>query len=483
MDKKKLSLLLDFYELTMANGYLKNGYKDKVVYFDMFFRKVPDGGGFAILAGIAQVLQYLSNLRFSIEDINYLEKKNIFSPDFIEYLRNFKFTCDVWAIKEGTPIFPNEPLVTVRGPIMQAQLIETMILLSVNHQSLITTKANRIVRAAKKRTVVEFGSRRAQGYDGAIYGARAAYIGGCSGTSCTVAEKEFGVPASGTMAHSWIQAFPNEYEAFKAYAQTYPNNCTLLIDTYSVLNSGLPNAIKVFKEVLLPLGIKPKGVRLDSGDLTYLSKKVREILDQEGFKDCAIVASNSLDEYVIKDLLIQGAKIDMFGVGERLITSKSEPVFGGVYKLAAVEENGVIDPRIKLSENVQKINNPGFKQVWRLYNKRNGKAIADVITMHDEVIDDNKPYEIFHPQHTWKRKVVKNFVAKKLLVKVFEQGKQVYKSPSTKEIRDYCLEQMNTLWEEVKRFENPHKYYVDLSQKLWDMKHDLLAKLSSKKID
>lgn len=480
MDKQKLSLLVDFYELTMANGYLQNGFVHKIGYFDLFIRKVPDQGGFAILAGLAQIIKYLKTLRFSSEDIEFLAGKKIFSAEFLAYLKDFRFSCDVWAIPEGTPIFPNEPLIIVRGPIIQAQLVETMILLSINHQSLITTKANRIVRAAKGRGVIEFGSRRAHGYDSAIFGARAAYIGGCSGTSCTVAEKEFGVPAVGTMAHSWIQAFPNELEAFRAYARVYPDNCILLVDTYNVLNSGLPNAIKVFKEEILPRGHRPQGIRLDSGDLTYLSQKARSMLDEAGFEDCKIIASNSLDEYVIKDLLMQGAKIDIFGVGERLITSKSEPVFGGVYKLSAIEENGQLLPRIKLSENVEKINTPGFKQVWRLYDRTNHKAIADVITLHHEVIDDSKPYEIFDPNHTWKRKTVKNFYAKKLLVKIFDKGNQVYQSPRTEDIRRYCLNQINTLWDEVTRFENPHKYYVDLSQPLWDIRNNLIKELSRK---
>lgn len=474
MKRLNLTMLTDFYELTMANGYFENNLKDKIAYFDMFFRKVPDDGGFAIMAGVEQLIKYLEQLRFDDEDIEYLRSKELFSESFLQYLRKFKFSCDVWAIPEGTPIFPNEPIVMVRGPVIEAQLVETMILITINHQSLIATKANRIVRAAQGRAVMEFGSRRAQGYDGAILGARAAFIGGCIGTACTIVERDFDIPAIGTMAHSWIQMFPTELEAFKAYAKIYPDHCTLLVDTYNVLKSGVPNAIKTFKEELLPRGYRPKGIRIDSGDITYLSKEARKMLDAEGFQDCKIVASNSLDEYIIRDILIQGAKVDLFGVGERLITSKSEPVFGGVYKLTAVEENGEVESKIKLSENVDKITNPGFKQVWRLFDRDSGKAIADVITEHDEIIDDSKPYEIFDPKHTWKRKTIHNFVSRKLLVKIFEKGNCIYESPDLKSIKDYCKEQINTLWDEVLRFENPHMYYVDLSESLWNQKNKLL---------
>jgi len=478
VDKLNLTLLTDFYELTMANGYLEHGLQNKIAYFDMFFRKVPDDGGFAIMAGLEQLIEYLKELKFNDNDIEFLRDKKLFSEDFLQYLKNFRFSCDVWAIPEGTPIFPGEPIVTVRGPIIEAQFIETMVLLTINHQSLIATKANRIVRAAQGRSVMEFGSRRAQGYDGAVYGARAAYIGGCVGTACTVAEQMFGIPALGTMAHSWIQMFPSELEAFRAYARTYPDSCTLLVDTYNVLKSGVPNAIKVFNEELVPMGFRPKGIRIDSGDITYLSKKARKMLDEAGFHDCSIVASNSLDEYIIREMLLQGAEVDLFGVGERLITSKTEPVFGGVYKLAAIEENGEIIPRIKLSENVGKITNPGFKQVWRFFDKENGKAIADVITIRDEVIDENKPYVLFDPEHTWKRKTVTNFRAKKLLKRIFDKGVCVYESPKLNDIKSYCMEQVDTLWDEVKRFENPHKYYVDLSKPLWEMKQKLLQEYS-----
>lgn len=472
-----LTMLTDFYELTMANGYLRNGLGDRIAVFDMFFRKVPDNGGFAIMAGVEQLVSYLKNLKFMDEDIEFLRGKG-FSDDFLEYLRNFRFNCDVWAVPEGTPIFPNEPIVTVRGPIMQAQLIETMILLTINHQSLIATKANRIVRAAKGRPVMEFGSRRAQGYDGAIYGARAAYIGGCVGTACTIAEREFNIPAMGTMAHSWVQMFDSELEAFKAYARIYPDNCVLLVDTYNVLKSGVPNAIRTFNEVVVPMGYRPKGIRIDSGDITYLSKAARRMLDEAGFPDCKILASNALDEYIIQDILVQGAQVDIFGVGERLITSRSEPVFGGVYKLAAIYEGDRIIPKIKLSENVEKITNPGFKQVWRLYDRESGKALADVLTHHDEVIDDTKPYEIFDPDFTWKRKTLVNFRARKLLEPIFIKGECVYESPSLQEIRRYCMEQVDTLWDEVKRFENPHRYYVDLSHPLWETKQKLIAEYS-----
>ncbi|SEF90754.1 nicotinate phosphoribosyltransferase [Caloramator fervidus] len=477
-DDRNLTLLVDFYELTMANGYLKNGLGNKIAYFDMFFRNVPDGGGFSIIAGLEQLIDYLNNLKFTEEDIKFLESKKIFSMEFLDYLKNFKFECDVWAIPEGTPVFPNEPLIIVRGPIIQAQFIETMVLLTINHQSLIATKANRIVRAAQGRPVLEFGSRRAQGYDGAILGARAAYIGGCAATANTIAEKMFGIPAVGTMAHSWVQMFDNELEAFRAWARTYPDNCLLLVDTYNVLKSGIPNAIKVFKEELLPRGYRPKGIRIDSGDIKYLSEKARQMLDEAGFSDCKIIASNSLDEYIIRDVLAQGAKIDSFGVGERLITAKSEPVFGGVYKLVAVEENGRIIPKIKISENPEKITNPGFKQVYRLYDKNTNKAIADLITFANEEIDESKPLKIFDPIFTWKSKILENYTARKLLVKIFDKGKCIYKSPSVHEIRNYCLKEIETLWEEVLRFENPHKYYVDLSLKLWKTKQKLLRKYS-----
>lgn len=473
---RELTMLTDFYELTMANGYFLGGFKDTICYFDMFFRRTPDNGGFAIMAGVEQLVDYLKGLRFSEEDIAYLAGRNIFSPDFLEYLRNFRFCCDVWAISEGTPIFPGEPIVTVRGPVIQAQFVETMVLLCINHQSLIATKANRIARAAQGRAVMEFGSRRAQGFDGAVYGARAAYIGGCVGTACTVSDQMFGVPALGTMAHSWVQLFETEYDAFKAYAEAYPSNCMLLVDTYNVLKSGVPNAIKVFNEVLVPNGYRPAGIRIDSGDITYLSRKARKMLDDAGFEDCKICASNSLDEHIIRDMLAQGAKVDSFGVGERLITSSSEPVFGGVYKLVAVENpDGSVTPKIKISENVTKITTPCFKSVWRLFDKETDKAIADVVTMHDEIIDEEKPYVLFDPNHTWKRKTVENFHAVPLLTQIFKDGECIYTPRALNAIKAYCTAQVDSLWEEVVRFENPHNYYVDLSQKLWDKKNRMLS--------
>ena len=475
-----LTMLCDFYELTMGNGYFQNGYKDRITYFDVFFREVPDKGGFAICAGLDQVIDYIQNLHFEPEDIEYLRSRNLFSKDFLDYLQDFRFTGDIWAIPEGTPIFPKEPILTVRAPAIQAQLIETFLLLAINHQSLIATKANRIVRAAKGRKVLEFGSRRAQGIDGAVTGARAAYIGGCKGTACTISDQLYQVPAGGTMAHAWVQMFDTQYEAFKTYCQTYPNNATLLVDTYNTLKSGVPDAIKAFNEVLKPLGITKCGIRLDSGDIAYLSREARKMLDDAGWTECEISASNSLDEYIIRDLLHQDAKIDMFGVGERLITASSQPVFGGVYKLVAVEdEDGKVVPKIKVSENVGKITNPHFKKVYRIYDKATGKAEADYITVWDEVVDESKPLELFDPQATWKRKVYTNYIAKPLQVEIFRNGELVYEKPELKDIQKYCLEQVDTLWDEVKRFENPHTFYVDLSRRLWDIKQTLLRKSSA----
>lgn len=470
VERINMTMLTDFYELTMGNGYFENGMSNDIAYFDMFFRKIPDGGGFAIMAGLEQMALYLNNLVFEDRDIEYLRGKKIFSEDFLEYLKDFKFECDVWAVPEGTPIFPGEPLVTVRGPVIQAQFVETIMLLSINHQSLITTKANRIVRAAKGRGVMEFGTRRAHGCSGAINGARAAYIGGCVGTACAIAERNFKVPAMGTMAHSWVQMFPSEYEAFKKYAEIYPDNCVLLVDTYNVIKSGIPNAIKAFKETK-PINI---GIRIDSGDVTYLTKKAREMLDNAGLQECKIVVSNSLDEYIIRDVIEQGACIDSFGVGERLITSRSEPVFGGVYKLSALEKDGELIPKMKISENVEKITDPGFKSVYRLYDKDTDKAIADVITLNHEKIPDGDEYEIFDPHIIWKRKKISNFYAKDLSVKIFDKGELVYRLPDIEEIRDYCKEQISTLWDEILRFEKPHVYYVDLSKELWELKVKLI---------
>ena len=461
-----LTMLCDYYELTMTNGYYACGMQNRITYFDIFFRSVPDGGGFAIAAGLEQAIRYIQQLHFDEDDIAYLRGRKMFSEGFLESLRNYRFTGDIWAVPEGTPIFPNEPIMTVRAPAIEAQIIETFLLLTLNHQSLIATKANRVTRAAQGRTVLEFGSRRAQGSDAAVLGARAAYIGGCKGTACTLTDELYGVPAGGTMAHSWVQMFDSEYEAFKAYCEIYPDNPTLLVDTYNVLKSGVPNAIRVFNEVLKPRGLTKCGVRLDSGDMTYLTKKTRKMLDEAGWESCKISCSNALDEYLIQDLLNQGAQIDLFGVGERLITARSEPVFGCVYKLAAVEdEAGNIIPKIKVSENVGKITNPHFKKVYRFYGNDTGKAIADYIC---------RDLEIFDPQATWKRKNIYNFTAKELLVPIFQNGELVYDMPSLPEIQKYCAEQVDTLWDEVQRFDNPHTYYVDLSQKLWDIKYALL---------
>lgn len=475
MKNENLSMLCDFYELTMSNGYFKNGFYKKNVYFDLFFRKVPDNGGFAITAGLEQVIEYIKDLHFDENDIEFLKGKGIFDEQFLDYLRNFKFSGDIYAVPEGTPVFPNEPILTVKAPAIEAQLIETFLLLTINHQSLIATKANRIVRAAQGRAVLEFGSRRAQGASGAVDGARAAFIGGCLGTACTLTDEMYGVPAGGTMAHSWIQMFDSEYDAFRTYCELYPDNPTLLVDTYNTLKSGIPNAIKVFKEVLLPQGKTDCAIRLDSGDISYLSKKARKMLDEAGLENCKITASNSLDEYLIRDLMMQGAQIDNFGVGERLITSSSSPVFGGVYKLVAVEnEIGEIVPKIKVSENTTKITNPHFKKVYRYFDNESGKALADELCLYDEVVDATKPRTIFDPNATWKAKTITDFTAKELQVPVFKNGECVYDSPNINEIADYCREQVSLLWDEVKRFENPHNYYVDLSKKLYEIKNILL---------
>ncbi len=477
MTEQNYTLLCDFYELTMGGGYFKNGFADRITYFDVFFRRVPDNGGFAICAGLEQIINYINKLHFTKEDIDFLRSKGIFDEDFLTYLADLRFTGDIYAVPEGTPIFPGEPILTVRAPAVQAQLIETYVLLELNHQSLIATKANRIVRAAKGRPVLEFGSRRAHGASAAIVGARAAYIGGCAGTACTVTEQEFGVPAGGTMAHSWIQMFDTEYEAFCAYCKMYPHGAVLLVDTYNTLESGVPNAIRAFKEILVPQGISDFGIRLDSGDIAYLTKKARKMLDDAGLTTAKIVVSNALDEYLINDLLLQGACINTFGVGERLITAKSDPVFGAVYKLAALENpDGTIVPKIKLSENTSKITTPHFKKIYRYYDRATGKALADEMCLHDETVDTAAPHTIFDPAETWKTKTLENFDARELLVPIFKDGKQVYASPSAKEIRAYCFAQIDTLWDEVTRFENPHTYYVDLSQKLWDIKMNLIKK-------
>ena len=474
-EKLNMTMLCDFYELTMGNGYLKAGLHNRITYFDVYFRTVPDGGGFAIAAGLEQLIDYIEDLHFDEQDIEYLRSKGIFCEEFLDYLRNFRFTGDIYAVPEGTPVFPGEPMVIVRAPAIEAQLLETFTLLTINHQSLIATKANRIVRAAKGKAVMEFGSRRAQGSTAAIDGARAAYLAGCCGTACTISDELYGTPALGTMAHAWVQMFDTEYDAFATYCKLYPGNATLLVDTYDTLKSGIPNAIRAFNDVLKPMGVTKCGIRLDSGDLAYLTRKARQMLDEAGWESCKITVSNSLDEYLIRDLWLQDAKIDAFGVGERMITAKSEPVFGGVYKLVAVEDDdGEIIPKIKISENVGKITTPHFKKLYRFYGRDTGKAIADYLCVYDETADDSGNLEIFDPEATWKRKEVYHFEARELLVQIYKNGKLVYKRPSMEELRAYCASQVDTLWDEVKRFDNPHRYYVDLSQKLYDIKQSLL---------
>ena len=476
--KENLALVCDFYEFTMGNGYLQAGIKDKITYFDVFFRAVPDGAGFAIAAGLEQIIEYVKNLHFDQEDIDYFRSKTIFSEEYLDYLKNFRFTGDIYAVPEGTPVFPNEPILTVKAPAPQAQLLETFILLSLNHSSLIATKANRICRAARGRAVLEFGSRRAQGKDAAVLGARAAYIGGCAGTACTLTDKLYHVPAGGTLAHSWVQMFDSEYEAFKTYCEIYPTNAVLLVDTYNTLKSGVPNAIRVIKEVLIPKGITNYGIRLDSGDIAYLSKKARKMLDDAGLTNAKIYASNSLDEYTIASLMAEGAKLDVFGVGERMITSSSNPVFGCVYKLAAVENNGVIVPKIKISEDAVKVTNPHFKKVYRLFDNESSMAIADLLCVYDEVIDDTKPLTIFDQMSTWKTSTLTNFTAKELLVPIFKDGELVYHIPPIAEVKKYCADELDKIWDEVKRFEHPHRYYVDLSTKLWNLKHNLIHEMA-----
>ncbi|MBQ1363767.1 MAG: nicotinate phosphoribosyltransferase [Eubacteriales bacterium] len=470
-----LTMLCDFYELTMGNGYFLSDRKDRISYFDVFFRRVPDAGGFAIAAGLEQIVSYIQNLHFDPEDIAYLRSRGIFDERFLSYLENFRFSGDIWAVPEGTPIFPGEPVITVRAPAIEAQLLETYMLLEFNHQSLIATKASRICRAAEGRTVLEFGSRRAQGIAGAVTGARAAFIGGCAGTACTVSDQIYGVPAAGTMAHSWVQMFDSEYEAFVHYCRTYPENAVLLVDTYDSLRSGVPNAIRAFDEILKPLGIKKCGIRFDSGDMAYLTKKARKMLDDAGWTECRITVSNSLDEHLIRDLIRQGARIDSFGVGERLITSKSEPVFGGVYKLCAVEDDdGNRIPKIKISENIEKITNPDFKKLYRFYDRETGKAEADYICLREETVADDQPLTICDPMARWKRKTMENYRAVELQVPVFRGGKLVYQLPTLNEIKAYCAKQIETLWPEVLRFENPHQYYVDLSDRLMALKDEML---------
>ncbi len=473
MYSRNISLLSDYYEYSMANGYVECGLADEIVYFDYFFRRSPDDAGFAISAGLEQLVDYMQNLRFSDEDIEFLRSKNVFCEEFLRRLRDFKFTGDMYAVPEGTPVFPGEPIITIRATAFEAQLLETFLLLTMNHQSLIATKASRIVRASGGRAVSEFGSRRAQGTDAAIMGARAAYIAGCSGTACTAADKYYGVPSSGTMAHSWVQMFDSEYEAFKAFCELYPDNASLLVDTYNTLKSGVPNAIRAFKEVLVPKGIRNFAIRLDSGDIPFLTRRARAMLDEAGLKECKIIVSNSLDEWLIRELIEQGARVDAFGVGEKLITSRSDPVFNGVYKMVAVEKDGEIIPKIKISDNEGKITTPHFKKVFRLFDSE-GKAAADLICLHDEEIDASRPLELFDPDDTWKRKAITGFKAKELLVPIFKKGELVYRCPELPDIRDYCKEQLDTLWDEVKRFSFPHAYYVDLSESLWMVRRKLL---------
>lgn len=477
---RNLTMLIDFYELTMANSYFVHN-KNEIATFDLFFRSNPDKGGYSVMAGLEQVIQYIEELSFDDGDIEYLRAKGIFDEAFLEYLRNFKFTSTIHAIKEGTPIFPHEPVLTVTGPIIECQLVETMLLLTINHQSLIATKTSRIVSAAEGRLVMEFGSRRAQGYDAANFGARAAYIAGAIGSANTLTDRLYHIPALGTMAHSYVQSFDSEYEAFLAYAKTYPDHTILLVDTYSTLNSGIPNAIKVHKEFLEPNGKRLKGIRIDSGDLTYLSIEARKILDDAGLHDCKITLSNSLDEYLIQELVRQKASVDSFGVGERLITSKSDSVFGGVYKLSALTENGKLMPKMKLSDNVQKTTIPGQKDLFRLYDEE-GMAIADVITLKGEIIDPTKPYLLFDPNFPWKQKEVSNFKVRRLLEPIFINGKLVYKKPTLLEIRDYHQQEMKTLWDAIKRFDFPHQYYVDFSKPLWDLRDKMLKDFTKQNV-
>ncbi len=476
MNKRNLTMLMDFYELTMANGYYVKGFKDQWAVFDMFYRSNPDKGGFTIFAGLEQLIDYINDLHFSKEDIEYLRGRKIFDEGFLEYLENFKFRGTIEAVPEGTIVYPNTPLVTITAPIIDAQLIETMLLLTVNHQSLIATKANRICRAAGDGLIMEFGARRAQGADAALYGARACFIGGVGATATVLADQMFGVKAVGTMAHSWVQFFDSEYEAFKAYAEIYPEDCTLLIDTYDILDSGVVNAIRVAKEVLEPKGYRLKGVRIDSGDLAYFSKKLRKILDDAGCNDCNIVVSNSIDEWLINSLNIQGAKINSYGVGERMITAKSDPVFGGVYKLAAVKkEDGTFSPRIKISENTEKITNPGKKTLWRIYRNEGGYGYCDVLTLNDEEIHNNEPFAVVDPAKPWKDITLTDFHAEKLQKTIFENGKLAYEKPSLTEIKERVTYQLNhTVWIEEQRMENPHIHYVDLSKKLYTLKEKLL---------
>lgn len=472
--ERNLSMVMDFYEMTMSNGYFKNADRNTRVVFDVFYRKNPDGGGFSVFAGLEQIVDYINNLHFTKEDIDYLGSQGIFEEEFLDYLEGFHFSGDIYAFREGTIMYPNEPVITVVAPLIDAQLIETAILLQVNHQSLIATKTRRIVNAADGRMVSDFGARRAHNMDAAVYGARAACIGGVNSTATVLAGQMFDIPVSGTMAHSWVMFYKDEYTAFRKYAETYPDATVLLVDTYDVLKSGVPNAIRVAKEVLEPMGKRLKGIRLDSGDLAYLSKKARKLLDAAGCEDCMIVASNSLDEFTIRSLISQGAKIDSFGVGERLITSKSEPVFGAVYKIAAVEENGEFVPRIKVSENIEKITNPGKKQVYRIYDGE-GKAVADLLAGDKEEIDMSKPLRYVDPVKPWKIRYFENCTAKPLQIKIFEDGAYIGKKDTLKEIAAYVREQLaGEIWEEEQRVENPHTHYLDMTPAYYEMKMNML---------
>ncbi|MBQ7676758.1 MAG: nicotinate phosphoribosyltransferase [Lachnospiraceae bacterium] len=473
-DKRNITMMMDLYEMTMANGYFSEGGTDATVTFDVFYRRNPDNGGFAIFAGLEQIVEYIENLHFEEEDIAYFRSLNLFREDFLEYLRDYTFHGDIWALREGTVMYPNEPIMTVTAPLIDAQLIETAVLAQINHQSLIATKTQRIVRSAKGRAVSDFGARRAHNMDAAVYGARAAYIGGAVGTATVLAGKQFDIPVSGTMAHSWVMYFDDEYTAFKKYAEKYPDATVLLVDTYDVLHSGVPNAIKVAEEVLHPMGKRLKGVRLDSGDLAYLSKKVRKQLDEAGLTDCKIIASNSLDEYTISSILHQEGKIDSFGVGERLITAQSDPVFGAVYKIVEVERDGQVIPKIKVSETVEKITNPGKKKLYRVYDESN-KAIADLITKADEVPDMSKPFRYVDPKKPWKNRFFTGCTVKELQIPVIKDGKCVCDLPKISEIRDYVHDQLeNEIWQEEQRRENPHTHYLDMSPDYYELKMSLL---------
>lgn len=467
-------MMMDLYEMTMANGYFRKENNSRQVVFDVFYRKNPDNGGYAIFAGLEQVIEYVENLHFDGQDIEYFKSLNLFSEEFLNYLKDFHFSGDIYAFSEGTIMYPNEPIMTVIAPLIDAQLIETAILTQVNHQSLVATKARRIVKAAKGKLISDFGARRAHNVDAAIYGARAAYIGGVVATATVMAGQEFGIPVNGTMAHSWIMYYKDEYEAFRSYAEVYPNETVLLVDTYDVIHSGIPNAIRVAKEVLEPMGKRLKGIRLDSGDLAYLSKKVRVMLDEAGLNDCKIIASNSLDEYTISSILNQGGCVDSFGVGERMITAKSDPVFGAVYKIAAVDHDGILEPRIKVSETVEKITNPGLKQVYRVYCE-GGQAVADLITSENEIVDMTQPFRYIDPEKPWKNRYFENCSVKNLQKLVVKDGKRVSEKQDLKAIQQYVQKQLETeIWQEEQRFENPHKHYLDMSLAYYEMKMSLL---------